>query len=159
VENSLAFNYRHRKVGDSEWETLSTLDTMAALSDLDECTNYEFELRTVCPQDTSAWLNFPFRTKCSTATNDLLDLNGEFKVYPVPFSTSFTVEYKAVDAGEYRLLLYDLAGRMILQDTYDLFSGQKIIKSYNTVSDFPEGMYVAVLTLDKKRSVRKMIKH
>ena len=59
LERADAYNVRFKKTSESdeEWEELASIDTEITLGNLDECTEYEFEVRGVCPFDTSSYRN------------------------------------------------------------------------------------------------------
>ena len=65
-ENS-SYELRYQAVGDSAWEIISNInDTTYTLTDLDDATFYNVQVRTVCPDANSYWSEtYSFHTLCN----------------------------------------------------------------------------------------------
>ena len=55
VSGATSYDYQYRTTGAGSWNTASTSATSANLSGLSALTDYEFQVRAVCPDETSAY--------------------------------------------------------------------------------------------------------
>src|SRR5690606_8574046 len=56
AETAIAYTYRYREAGTTDYTEFATVDTTAILSDLEKCKTYEVEIMTVCPSDTAGYV-------------------------------------------------------------------------------------------------------
>ena len=159
VDESIVFNYRYKKFNDTEWEEpQTTLDTFAVVEELEECTVYEFQVRTICPADTSQFSeSLTFATFCPTGINAPEEING-ITIFPNPFSHDLTVKINADIGGAYEVRLMDLNGNTIdLQQPYIGASTEETIR-FDRVDQLPAGIYLISIQNGNRLSTKKVLK-
>lgn len=88
----VADNYliQYRKVGDLVWNNISTIDTTLNFGTLTGCTQYEGQIQSVCPLDSSDWEDFAFST---------MDLLPDFELDGAVICNSGTALLDATTSG------------------------------------------------------------
>ena len=155
-----AYNFRYKKTNESEWEYLATVEPSAELNDLEDCTEYEFEVRGVCPFDTSSYKNrIVFTSFCPTATIESdLSINN-ISAYPNPWVTNFTIKLESSKSDEVSISLVGLDG-----SKKSLISNSKIQTGLNEISienvdNILSGVYfIEIINSDNKQWLYKTIK-
>lgn len=159
VDESIVFNYRHKKFQDAEWEDpQTTLDTFAVVEELEECSVYEFQVRTICPSDTSQFSeSVTFATFCPTSTNAPEEING-ITIYPNPFSHDLSIKINADISGEYSVRLIDLNGNTIdVQQSSIGASSEETIR-FDRVGQLPAGVYLISIQNGNRLTTKKVVK-
>ena len=111
VDSSISYIVKHRKVGD-DWEAVTTAGNSYQLDNLDECTEYEAQVRAVCANGLGTKTYNLFKTQCLTGINTPFGKNA-FTVQPNPFSDEFEVIIHGFSAKDIQVRLFDLLGREI----------------------------------------------
>lgn len=160
IENALGFNYRYKPSESSDWEVMVTLDTFAVLDGLDFCTDYDFQLLTVCPQDTSSFSDtLRFKTRCSTGTSDLPPaLFSEVKVYPNPFNHQVQLSVEAIESLNGKIYLSDVYGNIVMERKLTLSGGENFQLEIRDLGGLPSGAYFLVMTDGKQVYTQKLVK-
>jgi hypothetical protein len=115
VEEAIAYTFRYRDTMATEWkEELSDTIRTWTISDLKECTTYEFEVRTVCLFDTSAYVNYTFNTRCPTNTREWNENNISIRAFPNPFSDIIYFDIKLKEASGINIQVFNTLGTPIL---------------------------------------------
>ena len=163
LEAAAAYNFRFKKVSDpeTEWNEFATIQPFAELGDLDDCTEYEFEVRGVCPFDTSGYANnrVVFDSYCPTGANEDEFLFTEITTYPNPWMTNMTLKLTSKESSRISVMITDTEGKQ-----FDLVNGAYITQgenqiSFDNTSHFPAGIYVLKITNEENRSwYRKTLK-
>ncbi len=159
VETSIVFNYRYKKFFDTEWEEpMTTLDTFALLSDLDQCTVYEFQVRTICPADTSQYSqSVTFATDCPTSVEEPGEITG-VTLFPNPFSDAVTARIRPDRSGEYAFRMMDIRGNMIREIDRTLSSTVEETIRFEGMDGYPQGIYLLSVTNGNRISTFKVVK-
>ncbi len=160
VDPAVGFIYRHRAVGDEDWSDLMvTQDTFVVIGELSKCTGYQFQILSVCIQDTSSLKSFFFETECP---NSIHEVAGSITVtalaYPNPFSDRFYVLLEAEQPGQAYISLHDLNGRQLRTQVFQLREHESHRTEFDELADLPGGMYFLQLQMDNYRQVLKLIK-
>lgn len=149
LEIADAYNVRYKKTSESQndWTDLTSLNPEIMISNLEECTEYEFEVRGVCPFDTSGYKNrIVFESFCATSTSEI-DLSLEsITSYPNPWSSEFTLSIESIQSMEVTIELLSNTGQSMGQSrTAMLNEGKNSIRleNYNNVSS---GIYFVKIT-------------
>ena len=147
LDAAAGYNFRYKKTSESEedWTTLSTFENFTTIGDIEDCSEYEFELRGVCPFDTSAYKNrIVFESFCATATEELNIT--EITAYPNPWSSIVTLKMEAKEAKDIRISAVGLNGqRFTATNTFRLNSGANQIE-INEFTDLNPGVYMLELS-------------
>lgn len=112
VDAAAGYNFRYKKTSEpeEEWTILSTFENFTTIGDLEDCSEYEFEVRNVCPFDTSAYKNrIVFESFCATATKDLSIT--EITAFPNPWSSTITLQIESTEAKDIRVNAVGLSGQ------------------------------------------------
>ena len=113
IDEAIAYVIRFKETGQTEWESIANLDTFHLLSNLEACKQYEVQVLSVCPADTSAYSqSLIFDTDCSSTSTALLDPQ-KAKVYPTLFDHSFWIDFGAITFDPFEALLIDQNGRLM----------------------------------------------
>ncbi len=154
---AFGYIYSFNVVGGDEGEPMITGDTIVELSNLDECTEYEFKIISVCEQDTNSTV-FRFKTRCESAVEDLAPLVRDMKIYPNPFSNQFHLELEAVEALQGYIQLSSVTGQLLHSERLDVFAGERIVRNFDVLQQAAPGIYILVIQTDNRLLARKLIK-
>ncbi len=93
---------------------------------------------------------------------ELVDANelfaeGGLTIFPNPVKNNLTLQWTAEKAGEASLEIFDLLGKKIKTESFDIFIGD-MQQTINT-SDLPSGNYFVQLIFDGNRKAFKIIKN
>jgi GEVED domain len=157
--DTTAFGYIYSVniAGEPGGEPMITGDTMVELTGLEECTEYEFKIISVCDQETDS-LIFEFKTRCETAVEDLAPLVRNMKIFPNPFSSQFHLELEAVEALQGYIQLSSITGQILHSEQLDVFAGERIVRDFDALQEAAPGIYILVIQTDNKLLARKLIK-
>lgn len=141
------------------WESLSLSRNRVVLEELQSCTEYEVQVKSVCDR-----LLGPFtasqvvKTDCSTSTDTPPPVLSEVSVYPNPFRDAFAVQlYLERPQDLLRLALFDSSGRRLLEQEYELSAGEHTLEL--TGSSFAPGVYWLQLSTPEGGPIlRKVVK-
>lgn len=116
VNNAIAFNIRYKPVADQvEWEEFSIIDPMYDAIDLTECTPYEYQVKTICPSDTSEYSpSFFFTTRCAPNALEILEEQLNLSVYPNPFNDQLYVNMNLTEGQELQVEILNTVGQTIV---------------------------------------------
>lgn len=85
VANAVSYNYQYRVVGSSTWTTGNTTATSVALAGLNQSTNYEFQVQTVCAAESSAFsASATFTTATPSTCSDNYESNNTSSTAKTP---------------------------------------------------------------------------
>ena len=159
ADGAIAYTYRYRAVGESDFIEMATVDTTAFLSALTKCTMYEVQVRTVCISDTTAYDSiYRFETDCDVAVETPEIYISTFNVYPNPASDRATIELQADESGDYRIALYSMHGRTIFNDLLFLEADKRILVPLDNLDQLPPGIYFITLSDERQSVTRKLVK-
>ncbi|MBY5957272.1 S8 family serine peptidase [Membranicola marinus] len=162
VDSSVAYVFRYRKQGDTEWED-EMVDTskMFTLDDLDECTPYEFQVRSVCFYDTSAYTPVAvFFTAC-ISSNENQEFAESIKVFPNPsHGGNLTVDFRntnlPIGQSAVSVTLYSMEGRQMKTEQRSSLLSDQLHLYW---PDVPRGMYLVRIDMDGRFAVKKWMIH
>lgn len=158
LENAVGFNYRYRIKDGADWTVEVTLDTSVLLTGLEPCTDYAFQLLTICPQDTSGFSDtLFFKTECPNAVDELPEFASLLRLYPNPFTEAFQLEFLPDRSGEFKLLIHTIDGHLVYNDEFQIQEGVKFKYQYSETS-LPRGMYFVTLAHGGELITLKVLK-
>lgn len=91
-----AMNYqvRYKLVADAEWNETTLVENMLDIENLEVCSEYEAQVKTVCETGESEFSeSVLFSTDCVNSTDDLSGDLEQLKVFPNPFNEQITVSF------------------------------------------------------------------
>jgi serine protease len=156
VEEAIAYTFRYKDTLDSEWiEELSDTIKTWMISDLRECSTYEFEVRTVCLFDTSAYVNYTFDTRCPTNIKEWDQNNISIRAFPNPYSDIIYFEIKLEDAGALAFKVYNTLGASVLSRRIDNVQRDHFLE-ISELSHLPPGIYFVEIQSGNRRTTFKI---
>lgn len=160
VDSSVAYVFRYRQQGATEWED-EMVDTakMFTLEDLERCTPYEFQVRSVCYYDTSSYSPIAvFFTECETSSMNQ-EFSDQISLYPNPspageLSIDFRRAAAVIGRSSVKVSLYSMEGRLIKQENHSSMPDGVLHYSW---PGLPRGMYTVKIDLDDRFAVKKWL--
>ncbi|HUR29888.1 MAG TPA: S8 family serine peptidase, partial [Saprospiraceae bacterium] len=159
AEGAIAYTYRYRIVGEPDYTELATVDTTANIDGLEECTAYEFQIRTVCIIDTTSYDSvYILVTECNVAVKDVDPLLSQFNVYPNPVNDYAVVSLKPFESGAHTLSIFNLQGQIMFSTKIFADSEAVTEVEINNLEKFPPGLFLIVVEKDGILATKKLIK-
>jgi GEVED domain/Secretion system C-terminal sorting domain/Fibronectin type III domain len=160
-ETAIGYIVRYKLVDETEWEQeVSTNDPNYPLFGLEFCKDYEYQVRSVCPQDISEYTeSFEFNT-CLTGTEEevLSQSISALNVYPNPFTDRIQLDFELQKASNISVQLFNLNGQLVQALQSDnLSSGAQRIEL--VANDLSAGMYLIQLATEEDVIIRKLVKN
>ncbi len=152
VDSSISYIVKHRKLN-GDWEAATTTSNSYELNNLDECTEYEAQIRAVCSNGLGIKTFNTFKTECVSGTTTPFGENA-FTVYPNPFSDEFEVAIKGYPIQNIQVRLYDMLGREIPIRTSGIHD-KMVITPSNSIMD---GVYMLQLRTAEHTGIVRVIK-
>lgn len=150
-----AYNFRYKKTDepDSEWNEYATLDAEGTATQLDDCTEYEFEVRGVCPFDTSAYKNtIVFNSFCPTNINEDKFLLTDISTFPNPWSETLNLSFTSKESTKISISAFDSEGKeYALASQMQANVGENSIMITNTEA-LSTGVYFLKITNSENRT-------
>jgi len=159
---------RYRPVGETVWakKTKDAVRTKLHINGLMPNTTYEWQLRSVCAEDTSGWVKGPdFTTAASFAsssatsaiTSSKLPGNIHLQILPNPNKGNFIIQMQLpAKAATTTLALYNNIGEKIWQQDAGKMSGA-VRKNISLQNQLPAGVYMMVIQRNDVRLEQKMV--
>ena len=90
-----------------------------------------------------------------TGTKENGALNTNLKLYPNPAATRLSISFSSTDAGKSHLVIYDMAGRVVVQQMVNIRTGQNKVNL--NVSNLKNGIYSVELTTRDNIQTGKLV--
>ena len=126
--------------------------TSKSFTDLTAGTNYTLEVRTVCPNSQSEWINTNFTTLAASGLADAESGAIKAMIYPNPAKDKATLSLTGLTANA-KIIVSDLQGRII--QTEDLQAGTETYE-LNT-SNYASGVYYIHIQCGKDTNTQKLV--
>jgi len=145
--------YRIENSGE-DWITVSSSIAETTLENLWPCTNYEYQIQTICPLGISTYSdNFYFETECASSSNQQSEtLNSTVQVFPNPFINQ--LDLTLPEEGVFLIELYDLQGIHLVQFETNNDSTPQL----NINPSLPSGVYWLKISNGNESTIRKIVK-
>ena len=155
----LSYEVRYRPLGSTEdWEVFTIQENQTTLNNLEACTDYEVELRTICSFSLSAYSQYSFITECANATDNIEGIS-EVRVYPNPSSEAVNINFTLAESSNITLELTDFSGRKIFSKNFqNLAIGENNIVLNEAVSALASGMYIVHIQTNRGRLLRRIMR-
>ena len=167
--NAISYTIRYRPAGSSQWIELSYQGSEITLFGLQFCTEYEFQLSSVCQSGSSEPMSLQFSTSCISGTEEPAPPPFAMGVYPNPFKEAFYVQFSpclqpSACGGQgnetlhnAQLSLLNLNGQTLWQRQLgQLSASQSYEWKVQPETALPEGMYLLQLRSDEGVMVVKV---
>ena len=126
--------------------------TSKSFTNLTAGTNYTLEVRTVCPNSQSEWINTNFTTLAASGLADAESGAIKAMIYPNPAKDKATLSLTCLTANA-KIIVSDLHGRII--QTEDLQAGTETYE-LNT-SNYASGVYYIHIQCGKDTNTQKLV--
>lgn len=159
ISNAISYELRYKESTASSWTSMVQLDTFANFENLNDCTRYNFELRTICDAGLSAYNEFDHSTRCATSTSQLENSSiSEVIAYPNPFANELTIQFNLLQKEKIRIELSDVRGQLIKQFRLDNTNQGTNSFSFNTGDQLAQGIYLIRIISADGLIVKRVIK-
>jgi len=155
---AISYDIRYRDEPSSTWTILASATNSLNLTSLLDCTDYEYQVQTVCDNATSIWSSSKnFTTVCTVAISEVENGVEALSLSPNPFTEIITSRFNLVENTSMTIAVYSATGQQIASTDYDLSAGAQTveIKGLEQVS---QGVYFIALTTAKGTRVRRVVK-
>jgi len=162
-EIGVGYVVRYKAVAASDWTELSTVVPYQSTFDLEACTDYEYQVRTVCPQELSEYSeSFFFTSQCATSnveapfepTDDIANVS----VYPNPFKDQINITLDLQKSGDISIELYDINGKLLLIQNQENTNAGEHQFSLNSTTPLASGMYFLRVATENSVITRKLVR-
>lgn len=159
VKNAETYDIEYRKLGNQNWKLKNTDKSSKKLINLKPETTYEFRLRSYCVNGyVSDWtILVQFTTSALRQINDEDEVVVDFEVYPNPTSGILDLKFSAIHEQTAIVTFYDLSGKLFLQKEISV-TGESSLNEID-LTGFPNGIYIAAVSIGGQQIIRKVVKH
>lgn len=159
TEGAIAYTYRWREVGTTDYTELATIDTSAMITGLEKCKTYEMQIRTVCLSDTTSYgFNYLLETECDVAVKEVDPLLSSFMVFPNPVTENVFIRLLPIETGEHTVSLYTMQGQLVQYKTIEAETNILSEIRFDQLDAYPPGLYFVVVSKDGKTATKKLVK-
>ncbi len=161
VPDANRYQVQYRRTGDSNWRSTRTGRTTKTIRRLTTGTQYEYRIRSRCPE---GWTSYgeakTFTTLSGRIPGGVKLLEYEEitvnHVFPNPTSDVLKLDYSLEVEGEVVIAVYDMLGRQVLVQKYFQEDGtQKVALD---VSNLQGGTHILQIRTEEEMVVKKFIK-
>ena len=123
--NADSYGVRYKRFIDPDWTEFITNNTSYNFTDLVDCTEYVFAVKSRCPGDQESDYSevFEFNTECILGINKTPADVAEWSVMPNPFQDQCTLEITTTEATNLKIDLFDTSGKTDFFKKYPVRSG------------------------------------
>ena len=157
--NTISYEIRYRVVGNTDWTSISTADLEYLIGGLEDCTDYELEVRSICQVSLSSFTSTTFSTACATNTTELEGSQiNNLNVFPNPFDDQLSVKFDLANNENVNIEILNINGQLIKQlPKGEMMQGEHLI-TVPFAADLSSGMYLLRIVTDNGSVVRRVMK-
>ena len=159
TDNAIAYRVRFKEVDATNWFEIVTQDLTDELFDLNDCAEYEFQVKAVCEADLESEYSDShfFETDCLSSIYDLPNGVSDVRIFPNPFVEQFNITIEIDSRQDFSLQLLNATGQVVLNENKTLPSGVNnwAITIENTL---PTGVYFIRMNSSNGQLIRKVVK-
>jgi len=150
VDDAISYALRYKELEATDWIDENLETSSFDLSNLNVCTMYEFQVRTMCPNGVSNYTaSHEFMTLCFEVSNKNIESILSYQVQPNPFNQSFSLNLQMDQSDTATIELFDMSGKRVFQkENQNLHVGENLIRINPTI-DISSGIYFMQLTTSK----------
>lgn len=159
TDNAIAYRVRFKETSATDWFELVTEDLSDELFDLNNCSEYEFQVKAVCEADLESEYSDShfFETDCLSSIYDLPNGVSDMRIFPNPFVERFNISIELDSRQDFNLQLLNATGRVVLNDNRTLQMGMNDW-SIDIESTLPTGVYFIRMNSANGQLIRKVVK-
>ena len=156
--NAEMYSVRYRKFGLIDWNVLETNELYLTIDSLEPCTNYQYQVRTVCPIANSNFSNSNiFKTLCPVGINEIEGLS-DLVVYPNPVVDELLVEFDLANQKDISVKIFNTTGQLISSSSFNNTNQGHNQLKINDLSNMSMGLYFIKINLGDQSILKKVIK-
>jgi serine protease len=157
--NAINYNVRYKLQTAAVWTTQTVSTANFSASGLQICSDYEYQVRSVCDNNISSWSpSFDFTTACISSISEVNNGLGDLVVFPNPFQREVSTRFELKESTAITMTVYSATGQRIAEQTLELGAGQHSILVPG-LTEVSQGLYLISLTTDKGTKVRRVVKN
>jgi hypothetical protein len=157
---AIQYNLRYRKLGTTTWVNTvisSGLASSITVQGLSNSTTYEFQLRTKCNSNPDEFSPYSAVFTFVTPAQRIEEIEAlRTLIYPNPTNNNINVVINTVSETQTTIRITDLLGRVLLNETEELLSGNNTI-TYN-IGEYAAGVYLVHVGNGNTQQVYKVVK-
>jgi hypothetical protein len=157
---AIQYNLRYRKVGTTTWTNTIISNGLASsitIEGLSASSTYEFQLRTKCNSNPDEFSPYSAVFTFVTPAQRIEKIEAlSTLIYPNPTNSNINVVISATSETQTTIRITDLLGRVLLNETEELLSGNNTI-TYN-ISEYAAGVYLVHVGNGNTQQVYKVVK-
>ena len=157
---AIQYNLRYRPAGTSTWVVViigNGISNSTTLQNLAPATAYEFQIRTKCNDNPEEFSPYSTLNVFNTLAQRIEEPSAlSTLIYPNPTNSNINVVISATSETQTTIRITDLLGRVLLNETEELLSGNNTI-TYN-ISEYAAGVYLVHVGNGNTQQVYKVVK-
>lgn len=158
ADNADSYLVRLRRFGLIDWKLYQTTQLSLTFDSLDACTNYQFQIQTVCPIDSSNFSTSTiFKTDCAVGIDEI-DGISELMVYPNPVVDELLIEFNLLEQQDIAVHIFNTTGQMVASKEFENRTpgyNQLVLTDLNHLA---QGIYFVKINLGSQFVLKKIIK-
>ncbi|MEM6965163.1 MAG: CotH kinase family protein, partial [Bacteroidota bacterium] len=157
--NAISYEVRYRELGTTDWISISTDDLEYDFFNLESCTDYELEVRSICQVSLSSYFTTVFQTECTNSTSELDGSHiNNFRVFPNPFQEVLNVEFDLANSENIIVEMHTLHGQLLLQESKGNMTEGRHVFSLPLDPNWSTGMYLVRIVTENGSVVNRVMK-
>lgn len=157
--NTISYEVRYRETGTVDWTSASTTELELEFTDMNPCTDYELEVRSICEISLSGYTSTTFQTECETNVSELEGSHIlNFKAFPNPFQEYLNIEFDLGNTENVIIEMHTLHGQKIMSQSKGQLSEGNHLFSVPMQKSWSSGMYLLRIVTDNGSVVKRVMK-
>ncbi len=157
--DAISYDARIKPTANLNWTVVSASDTFFSASNLEDCTDYQCQVRSVCAETKSAWsANTYFTTKCLSSVNQLPNGIGFWNISPNPFRENLAVHFELEYSSFVALEIIDLSGKILYELKKKLGIGEHRVNLVTNENQLSPGIYFVKIKTENGIAAKKVIR-
>jgi serine protease len=154
-----SFLIEYRKTGAMDWDSNESDELEELITDLEECSSYEFRIQTICEANAlSDFSNiFIFNTKCEVSVGELPSEISNVAIFPNPFSDNIFINFSLGKKSVLDFELIAIDGQVVFKNILEKNIGEHSLE-ISDLKILPAGIYFLKIKTDNNFIIKKIVK-
>lgn len=159
VTDAEDYTLRYKLLTATNWDELTINDNSIDLTNLEDCSDYEYQVRTNCQTDGSDYTPSSFfNTDCIIAINDINAGIQQLAIQPNPFKDQLTASFTIDAVTDVDVILYTSTGQQLNAYHFNKLGTGSHQFELKDLTILPTGVYFVMFSTNLGTTVRKVIK-
>jgi len=159
VTNADDYTLRYKIITEMNWDNLTINATSISLANLIECSDYEYQVKSNCPNSESDYSESSFfNTGCLSSVNELDAGINHLAIQPNPFNDQFAASFNLEEATDMNVILYSPTGQQLNNYRFNKLGAGAHRVELKELSAISTGVYFVAFNTNLGTTVRKVIK-